>query len=69
MSGTMLPPVHEGFVRNTGCFISKDTDDGQPIFVRFTWVRDTQLPRWEQAFSYDAGETWEVNWTMEFIKY
>jgi hypothetical protein len=68
MTGTLLPPVHGGFVRNTGCFIGKDTDGGQPVLVRFTWFRDTQLPRWEQAFSYDAGETWEVNWTMEFIK-
>ena len=23
-------------------------------------------PTWEQAFSADAGATWETNWTMEF---
>ena len=26
----------------------------------------TDTARWEQAFSADAGRTWEVNWVMEF---
>jgi hypothetical protein len=24
--------------------------------------------RWEQAFSEDAGKTWETNWVMSFDK-
>jgi hypothetical protein len=24
------------------------------------------LLHWDQAFSADAGDTWETNWTMEF---
>jgi hypothetical protein len=24
--------------------------------------------RWEQAFSPDAGATWEVNWVMHFTR-
>ena len=26
----------------------------------------TPTPRWEQAFSEDAGTTWETNWVMDF---
>lgn len=68
MTGTLLPPVHGGFVRDTGCFVGKDVDDGHPVLVGFTWFRDAPSPRWEQAFSYDEGESWEVNWTMQFRK-
>jgi hypothetical protein len=34
--------------------------------LRFVWsnITDTTC-RWEQAFSPDGGETWEVNWIME----
>ena len=28
-----------------------------------------EVPRWEQAFSRDAGITWETNWTMEFRRH
>jgi hypothetical protein len=27
---------------------------------------DPANPRWEQAFSDDAGKSWETNWTMDF---
>jgi hypothetical protein len=26
----------------------------------------TALPRWEQAFSPDGGQSWETNWKMTF---
>jgi hypothetical protein len=43
--------------------------DGRPIRVRFTWS-ETQgdAPVWEQAFSADAGRTWETNWVMHFTR-
>ena len=66
--GTLLPSVRGGFVGDAGSFIGEDIDDGRPILARFTWHRDPQAPRWEQAFSYDGGESWEVNWIMEFMK-
>jgi hypothetical protein len=28
----------------------------------------TPAPRWEQAFSPDGGETWELNWIMDFAR-
>ena len=37
------------------------------ILVRFQWSSlDPDRARWEQAFSADAGRSWETNWIMEF---
>jgi hypothetical protein len=37
------------------------------VTVRFLWTRaGGGAAHWEQAFSVDAGRTWEVNWTMAF---
>ena len=60
------PPVVGGFKDGIGTFIAEDTFDGRPILVRFLWSDITDRTcRWEQAFSPDGGETWEVNWIME----
>jgi hypothetical protein len=41
--------------------------DGKPTRVRFTWSDTiTTSPRWQQAYSYDDGKTWETVWTMQF---
>jgi hypothetical protein len=59
------PPVVGGFRDGIGTFIAEDTFDGRPILVRFLWSDITATTcRWEQAFSEDAGATWEVNWMM-----
>ena len=65
--GLLCPPVRgrfEGF----GCVLEgADTDNGQPIVARYMWSRtDQRVPHWEQAFSYDGGKTWELNWVMDF---
>jgi hypothetical protein len=62
-------PVKGSFTDGTGTFFAEDVFDGRPIRVRFLWL-DTQTanPRWEQAFSPDAGRTWETNWTMHFAR-
>jgi hypothetical protein len=63
------PPVYGTFTGDVGIFEGKDTLDGRPIVVRYTWSRvRTATPRWEQAFSGDGGTTWETNWVMEFIR-
>jgi hypothetical protein len=60
-------PVVGKFSNQTGLFFADDVLNGQLIKVRFTWIADPgQNPRWEQAFSNDAGITWETNWMMEF---
>lgn len=60
-------PVVGQFENGVGTFLADDVLDGRPIRVRFRWLdMHTDAPHWEQAFSADAGTTWEVNWTMHF---
>ena len=60
-------PVAGKFSNHIGLFFADDVLNGQPIKVRFTWIAiPGENPRWEQAFSNDAGVTWETNWKMEF---
>ena len=67
--GVLDPPVFGGFANGSGVFEGTDVLAGRPMLVRFTWSKvDTDEPRWEQAFSGDAGETWETNWVMEFAR-
>lgn len=61
------PPVVGAFADGEGHFLGSDAIGGRPILVRFTWSRTAEAsPRWEQAFSGDAGATWETNWIMDF---
>ncbi len=60
-------PVVGSFKDHKGLFYAQDSFEGLPIKVRFTWLSTPgQDPRWEQAFSDDAGASWETNWTMVF---
>ena len=62
-------PVIGEFRDGVGTFYADDHLGGRPIRVRFLWLRtDTPAPRWEQAFSPDAGQSWETNWTMDFTR-
>ena len=61
------PPVKGHFENGVGNFYSDDTLRGKTIRVRYTWSHITPTSaRWEQAYSPDAGKTWETNWEMEF---
>jgi hypothetical protein len=67
--GLLDPPLIGSFFGDVGIFEGTDTFEGRPIDVRFTWSGvTTPTPRWEQAFSADGGETWELNWVMEFTR-
>lgn len=59
-------PMVGSFDDGQGEFLCDDVFNGAPIKVRFRWRADPQHPRWEQAFSGDAGATWETNWIMYF---
>lgn len=65
--GAMDPPMVGRFADGVGTFYSDSVLDGKPVRTRFIWSHITpKSARWEQAFSYDAGRTWQVNWIMTF---
>lgn len=60
-------PMQGKFINGIGEFYADDTFAGQAIRVRFLWSMPApDQPRWEQAFSVDAGINWEINWVMDF---
>ncbi|MGH7543493.1 MAG: hypothetical protein ACREK7_06090 [Gemmatimonadota bacterium] len=62
-NGILTPPVYGSFENGRGTFYGLDTLDGRAILVRFVISDITEASvRFEQAFSDDGGETWEVNW-------
>lgn len=65
--GRLDPPVVGGFVNGEGHFSGEDAYAGRRVLVRtaYTEITDVSL-RWEQAFSFDAGRTFETNWVMQF---
>ena len=66
-SGQLSPPVVGRFHGDEGIFEGEEPIDGQLVRVRFLWQRlGADRARWQQAFSVDGGQRWEVNWVMEF---
>ncbi|HWT17053.1 MAG TPA: DUF1579 domain-containing protein [Patescibacteria group bacterium] len=67
--GQLDVPVRGRFSNGVGTFYADDTRQGVAIQVRFLWSSTgVDTLRWEQAFSADAGVTWETNWTMDFTR-
>jgi hypothetical protein len=67
--GSIDTPVVGRFENGVGTFYADETLAGKPIRVRFLWTMfKPDRPRWEQAFSPDAGVTWETNWIMDFTR-
>jgi hypothetical protein len=67
--GPLDPPVRGRFENGVGTFLGDDVFNGKPIKVRYTWSRITpNSAHWEQAFSPDAGKTWETNWRMDLTR-
>lgn len=58
------PPVVGRFDGGVGVFECDDEIGGVPLRVRYEWrVTGADEAHWQQAFSFDAGATWHVNWT------
>jgi len=67
--GRLQPPVTGRFSDGVGLFRGDDVHEGRPVRVRYTWSGITSASaRWEQAYSTDGEQTWEVNWIMEFAR-
>ncbi|WP_344659520.1 hypothetical protein [Catenulispora subtropica] len=62
-----MGPADEGrFADGRGTFVCEEELGGRLGLVRHQWTRlDTGRPRWEQAFSFDGGESWETNYVTE----
>jgi len=64
--GKVVPPQVGEFKNGRGEFYAEDTFNGRSIFVRFVWTNmTTGTPHFEQSFSADGGQTWEVNWITD----
>lgn len=66
--GRLDPPMSGGFDGDHGVFFGEDEVGGRPIRLRFDWYADNATPRWEQRFSFDSGETWNLNWVMSLTR-
>jgi len=68
-SGKISAPVHGGWLGDRGEFYGLDDEAGRQVLVRFVWERlDADTARWTQAYSDDAGRSWEDNWRMDFTR-
>jgi hypothetical protein len=67
--GHLDPPVSGRWEGKHGIFHGEDVVNGKPVAVRFDWnVFDADTAQWEQAFSFDDGQTWIHNWRMSFTR-
>jgi hypothetical protein len=67
--GHLDPPVEGSWAQGRGRFFCEDILGGRPVKIRFEWTHEgPAAARWEQAFSYDDGATWRVNWVMELSR-
>lgn len=61
--GTLVTPSIGEFKNGRGEFYNQETFNGRAIFVRFVITRiSNDQYRFEQSFSNDGGQTWELNW-------
>ena len=66
-SGTLDAPVVGGFDGDVGNFYGPEMHGDRVVLSRYRWTRlGPGRATWDQAWSTDAGMTWETNWTMQF---
>ena len=67
--GILAVPQIGQFKNGQGKFYAQDTLDGKSIFVRYIWSGiTTNSVHFEQSFSDDGGQTWEVNWISDMMR-
>ena len=67
--GEVGPAMVGGFAGGHGEFYDQEDFNGRRVFVRFIFSAMTATSfRIEQAFSDDAGRSWETNWITTFTK-
>lgn len=68
-SGRVGIPTVGRFANGRGVFHDREVYNGRPILLRIVWEPlGANACRFEQAFSTDAGSTWEPNWIMELTR-
>jgi len=64
--GKIVAPQIGKFRDGVGEFYGMDTLNGRTVLIRFIWSKtESNSPHFEQAFSQDGGESWEVNWITD----
>lgn len=67
VGGSLQTPMIGGFKDGRGEFYAQEIFENQHVLSRFIWSHITASScRWEQALSVDGGQSWEINWIMEF---
>ena len=67
--GVLDKPQIGRFENGQGEFYAQDMIDGKPVWVRYVWSKITPTSaHFEQAYSADAGKSWEVNWISDMTK-
>jgi hypothetical protein len=61
--GTLTAPLFGEFRDGRGLFYGRDTFAGRVVLVRFVILKESDARyRFEQSYSADGGEHWELNW-------
>jgi hypothetical protein len=64
--GHLTQPTVGEFHDGLGEFYDQETWNGRAILVRFVISQITPTScHFEQAYSYDGGKSWEVNWIAD----
>ena len=67
--GVLDTPTVGGFKDGRGEFYDSQDFNGRPVIVRFVITSTSRDAfHFEQAFSADSGQTWEVNWVADDIR-
>ena len=62
-AGTLTAPLFGEFRDGRGIFYGQDTFAGRAVLVRFVILKESDdRYRFEQSFSGDGGQHWELNW-------